>query len=95
MIGRKVANHLGNALNLLNELSTHDQPTVYLISQSASDVNLTLIVNQSEADRVAQKMHDKIFNGTSSDHFGPIFGDLLKKQDQSCELGKRYLCSCN
>jgi aspartokinase len=76
VIGRKVAQKLGSVLQLLNELPS--PPTVYLISQAASDVNLTLIVDQNEAEKISEVLHDKVL-ATDAGFFGPSFKELMNQ----------------
>jgi aspartokinase len=71
-----VAQQLGHVLQYLNE--SQSPPAVHLISQAASDVNLTLIVDQHDAEKISGALHDRILE-TQGDHFGPKFEDLMKQ----------------
>jgi aspartate kinase len=47
------------------------QPTnVNMISQGASEINLTFVIDESETDRVARSLHKEFFSEVDPDVFG-------------------------
>ncbi len=53
-----------------------DEP-VYLVSQSANDLSLSLVVDESSADRLVQRIHDRLFHGdVPAASFGPTWESL-------------------
>lgn len=74
-----------NIRSLLNELSpvfeAFDEQQVYLVSQAASDLNLTFTVNEEQAPRLLRKLHAQLFDTRGPDDLlGPswreLFGEL-------------------
>jgi len=74
-----------NIRSLLNELApvfeAFDEQQVYLVSQAASDLNLTFTVNEDQAPRLLRKLHAQLFDTRGPDDLlGPswreLFGDL-------------------
>lgn len=62
---RSILHRLGEALQLFEE------PSVYMVTQSASDLNLTFIVDEEHATRLLAKLHRELFKGVSE---GTVFG---------------------
>jgi bifunctional diaminopimelate decarboxylase / aspartate kinase len=65
---RAVLPELAPALEVL------DGHPVYLVSQAASDLNLSFVVDPEHAERIAREVHARQF-GTAAD--GPVFGPTL------------------
>ena len=74
-----------NIRSLLNELApvfeAFDEQQVYLVSQAASDLNLTFTVNEDQAPRLLRKLHAQLFDTRGPDDLlGPswreLFGEL-------------------
>ncbi len=73
---RSVLHELGPALEGL------DQQKIYLVTQAASDLNLTFVVDNIHAQRLTTKLHSQIFGQIGPDHlFGPTYRDLFEFQD--------------
>lgn len=62
---RSILHRLGPALAFFAE------PQVYMVTQSASDLNLTFIVDERHATRLVQSIHGLLFDDVRP---GPIFG---------------------
>jgi diaminopimelate decarboxylase/aspartate kinase len=64
LVGRNIRGvlpHLGPALEVFEEKKIH------LVSQAASDLNLTLVVDEREADRLVRRLHDLLFADPDTD----------------------------
>ncbi len=48
-----------------------EEPRVYMVTQAASDLNLSFVVDESEATRLLQRLHETLFAGVKE---GPLFG---------------------
>jgi bifunctional diaminopimelate decarboxylase / aspartate kinase len=60
LVGRRIRallHRLGPALEAFQEQRVH------LVSQAASDLNLTFVVDEAQAERLAQKLHQLLFSG--------------------------------
>ena len=75
MVGRdirSVLHELGPALEVL------DEQKLYLVTQSASDLNFTFVVDSVHAQRLTTKLHSQIFGQIGPDHlFGPTYRELF------------------
>ncbi len=65
---RSILPHLASALEVFQEY------TVYLLSQSANDRNLTFVVHQDQAQRLVQELHARLFKHTELQE--PFIQDL-------------------
>ncbi|MDX1582754.1 MAG: bifunctional aspartate kinase/diaminopimelate decarboxylase [Thermoanaerobaculia bacterium] len=73
---RKILPELSPALTALDE-----QP-VHLISQSASDVDFTFVVDEQYADRVVRRLHATFFDHQPIDDiFGPSWSALMRSTE--------------
>ena len=74
LVGRNIRGvlpHLGPALEVFEEQQIH------LVSQAASDLNLTFVVDEREADRLVQRLHDLLFDeGAVDPALGPTWREL-------------------
>ena len=74
---RSVLHKLGPALDALSEQN------IFLVTQAASDRNLTFVVEESQAMRLAAKLHSQIFgNVTSGELFGHTYRQLFETTPQ-------------
>jgi diaminopimelate decarboxylase/aspartate kinase len=65
---RSLLPELGGALRAFEERRIH------LVSQAASDLNLTFVVDEPDADRLVQTLHGALFAETRDPMFGPPLG---------------------
>jgi len=73
---RSVLHELGPALEVLDQLK------LYLVTQAASDLNLTFVVDSIHAQRLTTKLHSQIFGQVGPDHlFGHTYRELFEIQD--------------
>lgn len=71
---RSILHELGPALRLTNEQH------VYLMAQAASDINLTFVVDEKEADSLTRKLHQQLFDeGEPDELFGPTWEELFEE----------------
>ncbi len=59
-------------------LELFEEEEVYLVAQSANDLSLTLVVNESSADRLVCRIHGRLFpDQVSATSFGPTWEALV------------------
>jgi diaminopimelate decarboxylase/aspartate kinase len=80
LVGRQIRSllhRLGPVLGLFEEQRIH------LLSQAASDLNLTFVVDEDQADRLVSKMHARLFDTQTEDSvYGPSWEMLFDHQDR-------------
>ncbi|MGA1354705.1 MAG: bifunctional aspartate kinase/diaminopimelate decarboxylase, partial [Candidatus Limnocylindrus sp.] len=71
---RSILHQLGSSLKAFEEQNIH------LVSQAASDLNLTFVVDEDHADRLVAKLHQMLFSGRGDDPlFGPSWREFTDK----------------
>jgi diaminopimelate decarboxylase/aspartate kinase len=75
---RSILHRLGALLGLFEEQRIH------LLSQAASDLNLTFVVDEDQADRLVAKLHARLF-ASHANHpmYGPSWNKLFQGQGAS------------
>ncbi|MEO1267803.1 MAG: bifunctional aspartate kinase/diaminopimelate decarboxylase [Myxococcota bacterium] len=69
---RAILHKLGPALELFEEHNIH------LVSQAASDLNLTVVLQQAQASRLVSRLHRLLFGHVANDGtFGPTWRELF------------------
>ncbi len=69
---RAILHHLGPAL------SVFEAQRIYLVSQAASDLNLTFVVDAGQADRLVRQLHVLLFGETRAHaHLGPSWRETF------------------
>jgi diaminopimelate decarboxylase/aspartate kinase len=75
LVGRQIRallHQLGGVLGLFEEQRIH------LLSQAASDLNLTFVVDEDQTDRLVSKLHATLFSRRTEDRiFGPSWDSLF------------------
>lgn len=70
---RSILHELGPALEVL------DEQQIYLVTQAASDLNLTFVVEEKHAERLVRKLHAQLFDRIGTDGlFGPTWRELFE-----------------
>jgi diaminopimelate decarboxylase/aspartate kinase len=70
---RSILHRLGTALEQFEE-----QP-IHLVSQAASDLNLTFVVDADREERMLRRLHSEVFQSASANEtFGPTWRDLFE-----------------
>lgn len=90
---------IGSRVNAV--LSLLDKQKIYLISQAANDLNLTVVVDDDKAEKLVQQCHHALIESTRDwQVFGPTWNELQeapkkaetpwwqKKREQLCELAQ-------
>ena len=63
-------------------LGLFEEQRIHLLSQAASDLNLTFVVDEDQAERLVSKLHARLFASRSEDAlFGPS-GDPVRPSGQ-------------
>jgi diaminopimelate decarboxylase/aspartate kinase len=68
---RGILHDLGEAFELFEEQK------IYLVSQAANDLNFTFVIDEAQADRLVQQLHDLLIRPGASDRiWGPTWEQL-------------------
>ncbi len=71
---RSILHQLGPVLKAFEEQNIH------LVSQAASDLNLTFVIDEDHADRLVARLHQLLFSGRGDDALlGPSWKELADK----------------
>ncbi|NNF17666.1 MAG: bifunctional aspartate kinase/diaminopimelate decarboxylase [Gammaproteobacteria bacterium] len=74
LVGRNIRTMLHTMGPALEVFAEHK---IHLVSQSASDLNLTFVVDENQGERLTQKLHNSIISGdTTHSTFGPSWSQL-------------------
>ncbi len=69
---RALLHELGPALEVF------DEQQIYMVSQAASDLNFSFVVDEEQAPRLVHKLHDILFAARTPDAtFGPTWSELV------------------
>src|SRR5262249_46125104 len=72
---RGILHELGHLLELFAELS------IYLVTQSASDLNLTFFVDEEQSERLVRQLHGRLFGQRTEGAFlGPTWSELYAEK---------------
>jgi len=78
LVGSGIRTLLHEWAGVLEEFEDED---VYLVSQAANDLSLTMVVNESSADDLVRRIHERLFGGEpSAASFGPTWETLLQPE---------------
>lgn len=78
LVGSGIRTILHEWAGVLEEFEDED---VYLVSQAANDLSLTMVVNESSADPLVRRIHDRLFGGEPpAAAFGPTWETLLRPE---------------
>lgn len=78
---RAILHRLGPALELFQE------PRLYLVSQAASDLNLSFVVDHDQADRLVGRLHEILFADVPlGGLFGPTWAEQFAPEPQFNEV---------
>ncbi|MBI4816760.1 MAG: bifunctional aspartate kinase/diaminopimelate decarboxylase [Deltaproteobacteria bacterium] len=68
---RAILHELGESFSLFEE------QRIYLLSQAANDLNLTIVIDESQGDRLSAKLHDLLIRSVGNDRvMGPTWEQL-------------------
>lgn len=74
LVGRKIRSNLSQ---LAPALQLFEEQEIHLVSQAASDLNFSLVVDEEQAERLVQKLHGLLFGEQREDAvFGPRWNAL-------------------
>lgn len=63
-------------------MAVFKEQKIYLLSQSASDLNLNFVIDEDQAERLVRKLHDQLFQHDTTDpHLGPSWKELFDKEE--------------
>lgn len=81
---RGLLHRLGPALEVFEEQSIH------LVSQAASDLNITFVVEENQADRLVSMLHQLLItNQEPTEFMGPSWKELFEHPDTRLETSPR------
>lgn len=73
---RGILHELGSAFELFQDHK------VYLVSQAANDLNFTFVIDESQGDRLVQKLHERLIQSIGSDKvLGPTWLQLFAPRE--------------
>ncbi|MBI3928719.1 MAG: bifunctional aspartate kinase/diaminopimelate decarboxylase [Armatimonadetes bacterium] len=79
---RSLLHRLGPALELFEEERVH------LVSQAASDLNLTFVVDEDQAPKLLSRLHALLFSQPAADEvFGPTWQEQFQQIEPEAEVG--------
>ena len=79
---RAILHRLGPALEVFEE------HRIYLMSQAASDLNMTFVVDEEQAARLVRKLHAQLFGDRAPDELvGPTWRELFQDTDEAAAAG--------
>lgn len=83
LVGRNIRSILHR---LAPALEVFEEQRVYLLTQAASDLNLTFVMDQAHADVLVRKLHELLFGDVSADAvFGPSWVELQGPAEQALD----------
>ncbi|HEX6199481.1 MAG TPA: aspartate kinase, partial [Thermoanaerobaculia bacterium] len=78
LVGSGIRTILHEWAGVLEQFEDED---VYLVSQAANDLSLTMVVNESSADPLVRRIHERLFGGDPpAASFGPTWETLLRPE---------------
>lgn len=78
LVGRKIRSNLSE---LAPALKVFEEQEIHLLSQAASDLNFSLVVDEHQATRLVEKLHGLLFAQKREDAvFGPPWSDLVDRR---------------
>jgi diaminopimelate decarboxylase/aspartate kinase len=73
---RAILHQLGDALAVFEE------QRIYLVSQSANDLNFTFVVDETQGDRLVEELHElMVAHVRAGDVLGPTWDQLMARRD--------------
>ncbi|NNM13630.1 MAG: bifunctional aspartate kinase/diaminopimelate decarboxylase [Gammaproteobacteria bacterium] len=91
IIGQKVSGILSQIAPSLEAFETN---TVYLLSQAANDLNITLVVERDQANKIANSLHEYLIgNRSNNGQFGATaleIQELIDAKKSSSKLAKSW-----
>lgn len=64
-------------------LEVFEESPIYMVSQSASDLNLSFVVDESRADQLVKKLHANLISQSQSKLFGPTIEKLQQMEKEA------------
>ncbi len=75
---RGILHQLGSAFELFQDQK------IYLVTQAANDLNFTFVIDESQGDRLVQKLHERLIQGIGSDKvLGPTWQQLFSEEPRA------------
>lgn len=76
LVGRQIRSLLGD---LGPAFEVFDEQQVHLVTQAASDLNFSFVVDEGQAERISRDLHAQLFGARSTDQlFGPSWTELVR-----------------
>ena len=67
-------------------LEVFDEQNIYLVSQAASDLNFSFVVDADQAQRLVRELHAERFSARPADElFGPSWSELFDTEDDTTD----------
>lgn len=76
-------------------LEVFEDEQVHMVCQSSSDLNLTFVVDEEQAERLVTRLHSLLFSGTVEDeNIGPTWQQQVGGAVEPLELGRHWWEKC-
>ncbi len=76
LVGHRIRALLHKVAPLMAQLAEN---RIYLTTQSSNDLNLALVVDEDQADKLVKAMHESLIGNFSQGEFGPTWEELTEK----------------
>ena len=81
LVGRHIRSLLGE---VGPAFEVFDEQQVHLVTQAASDLNFSFVVDEEQADRLARQLHAQLFGSRTEDQlFGPSWSELTHTSEDA------------
>jgi len=78
---RGILHELGSAFELFQDQK------IYLVTQAANDLNFTIVIDESQGDRLVQQLHERLIQSIGSDKvLGPTWAQLFGDNAQAARI---------
>lgn len=85
LVGQKIRSILPK---LAPVFKVFEEQKIYLMTQAASDLNLTFVVNEDQADRLVRQLHSSLFEHTATSAvFGPTWQESFQGGKMERQVG--------
>lgn len=82
---RTILHQLGSSFEVFEEQQ------VYLLSQSANDLNFTFVVESEQADRLVRQLHEQVIaHSANQQSFGPTWPELMEDRQEKSSIEQAW-----
>lgn len=85
LVGRNIRAILHQLAPIFESFSEHK---IYMLTQAANDLNLTVVVDEEQSQKMVQNLHALLFEHRAQSHF---LGESWQQQDESATLAQENI----